>query len=144
MRAPRQDTRTDPANLSAMTHATALAAPTALDRLHAAVHLDDDALERLRRVAVVGLFVLNVADLVLTRRLLSMGGVEANPLMALFIHGNLGVVIKIALPILVGIRHLRAPLKRSLVLGLCWMCVLYQGVVLWNASRLANPHLLGG
>lgn len=126
-----------------MTDATALAAPPPLARLHAAVHLDDDALERLRRVAVVGLFFLNVADLLLTRRLLGMGGVEANPLMALFIHGHWGVAIKVALPILVGIRHLRAPLKRGLVLGLCWMCVLYQGVVLWNASLLANPHLLG-
>lgn len=126
-----------------MTHATTLAAPSPLARVHAAVHLDDDALERLRRVAVIGLFVLNVADLVLTRRLLGMGGVEVNPLMALFIHGNWGIVIKIALPILVGVRHLQAPLKRSLVLGLCWMCVLYQAVVLWNASLLANPALLG-
>lgn len=126
-----------------MTDATTLAAPSPLARLHAAVHLDDAALERVRRIAVVGLFVLNVADLVLTRRLLGMGGVEANPLMALVIHGHWGVVVKVALPVLVGVRHLRAPLKRGLVLGLCWMCVLYLGVVLWNTSLLADPRLLG-
>ena len=126
-----------------MTDATALAVPSPLARLHAAVHLDDAALERTRRIAIVGLVILNVADLVLTRRLLGMGGVEMNPLMALVIHGYWGIAIKVALPVLVGIRHLRAPLKRSLVLGLCWMCVLYLGVVLWNASLLANPQLLG-
>ena len=128
---------------SPMSDATTLTAPSALDRLHAAVHLDDDALERLRRMAVVALVILNVADLLLTRRLLGMGGIEANPLMALVIHGHWGIVIKTALPVLVGIRHLRAPLKRGLVLGLCWMCVVYFGVVLWNASLLANPNLLG-
>jgi hypothetical protein len=126
-----------------MTTATTVPPPSPLARLHAAVDLDDEALERLRRLAVVGLFVLNVADLLLTRRLLGMGGVEANPLMALVIHGHWGIVIKVALPVLVGVRHLRAPLKRSLVLGLCWMCVLYLGVVLWNSSLLADPALLG-
>ena len=126
-----------------MTDATTLPLPSPLARLHAAVHLDDESLERTRWLAVVGLLVLNVADLLLTRRLLGMGGVEANPLMALVIAGPWGVVVKIGVPILVGVRHLRAPLKRSLVLALCWMCVVYLGVVLWNASLLANPALVG-
>jgi len=94
-------------------------------------------------IAVVGLVVLNIADLLLTRRLLGMGGMEANPVMAPFIHGSWGIAIKVALPILLGFRHLRIPVQRRMVLGLCWMCVLYLGVVLWNSHLLADPRLLG-
>jgi hypothetical protein len=129
-----------------MTDATALALPASsgpLDRLHRAVAIDRAGLERLRRMAVVGLVALNVLDLVLTRRLLALGGTEANPMMALFINGGWGVAIKLSLPVALGVRHLRAPLERRIVLGLCWMCVLYMGVVLWNSHLLANPQLLG-
>lgn len=129
-----------------MTDVTALAisAPSGpLDRLHRAVAIEPAGLERLRRMAVVGLVALNVLDLLLTRRLLALGGTEANPLMALFIDGGWGTAIKVGLPIALGVRHLRAPLERRIVLGLCWVCILYMGVVLWNSHLLANPHLLG-
>jgi hypothetical protein len=127
-----------------MTDATALALPRSpLSRLHAAVVLDDRGLERIRFIAVVGLVALNAADLLLTRRLLGMGGVEANPIMAPFIHGGWGIAVKLALPILLGFRYLRIPIRRPLVLGLCWMCVLYLGVVLWNSHLLSDPRLLG-
>lgn len=127
-----------------MTNATAIAAPPGpLARFDEAVSSDASSLSRMRVMAVVGLVALNVLDLLLTRRLLSMGGVEANPLMALFIAGGWGVAIKLSLPILLGVRHLRAPLERRVVLGLCWMCVLYSGVVLWNSHLLNSPHLLG-
>ena len=128
-----------------MPNASAIAVAPAgpLDRLHRAVALDTAGLARIRRTAVVGLVVLNVMDLLLTRRLLGMGGMEANPMMALFINGGWGVAIKLALPIALGIRHLRAPLERRVVLGLCWMCVLYLCVVLWNSHLLASPQLLG-
>jgi hypothetical protein len=109
----------------------------------ALLHLEDSDLERIRLIAVVGLVALNASDLLLTRQLLAVGGVEANPLMAPFIHGFWGVAIKLALPIALGWRHLRIPVQRSLVLGLCWMCVLYLGVVLWNSHLLADPRLLG-
>ena len=127
-----------------MTNATALALPTGpLARIHAAVATDEAGWARIRRMAVVGLVALNILDLLLTRRLLSMGGVEANPLMALFIAGHWGVAIKLALPVALGVRHLRAPLERKVVLGLTWMCVLYCGVVLWNSHLLSSPQLLG-
>ena len=113
-------------------------------RFHAAVVLDDDDdLASLRRLAVVGLVLLNVFDIFLTRRLLALGATEANPIMAPFVAGGWGVVIKTALPVAFGIRHLRAPLRRPLVLGLCWVCVLYMAVVLWNAHLLGQAHLLG-
>jgi hypothetical protein len=113
-------------------------------RFHAAVVLDDhDDLASLRRLAVVGLVLLNVFDIFLTRRLLALGATEANPIMAPFVTGGWGVLIKTALPVAFGIRHLRAPLRRPLVLGLCWVCVLYMGVVLWNAHLLGQAHLLG-
>ena len=127
-----------------MTSAPALALrPGPLTRFHHSVTVKHEDLARLRWIAIVGLVVLNVADLVLTRRLLGMGGVEANPVMAPFIHGWAGVVVKLGLPVAIGYRHLRVPLKRPLVLGLCWMCVIYLGVVAWNSHLLTNPHLLG-
>lgn len=119
------------------TNATVAVRPGPFARFHQSMDLDRDALQRLRLMAVIGLVFLNAADLVLTRHLLSMGGMEANPLMALFIAGSWGIVIKLALPVVIGARHLRAPLRRGVVLGLCWMCVLYSGVVLWNS------HLIG-
>ncbi|HEX4152935.1 MAG TPA: DUF5658 family protein [Steroidobacteraceae bacterium] len=41
--------------------------------------------------ASVGILILNVVDAFLTLRLLSVGAVEANPLMALFVSSNVGV-----------------------------------------------------
>jgi hypothetical protein len=121
-----------------MTHAPAVAvAPSGpFARFDRAVHLDTDSLRRLRLMAVVGIVALNICDLMLTRHLLSLGAIEANPLMALFIAGGWGIVIKLALPLAIGTRNLMAPLRRGVVLALCFMCVLYSGVVLWN-SHLA-------
>src|ERR1044071_5566888 len=74
-----------------MTNPPALAVRVGpLARVHRSVVLDQDSLRRVRVMAVVGLIALNIADLVLTRHLLDRGGVEANPLMALFIAGGWG------------------------------------------------------
>ena len=94
--------------------------------------LGDEELIRLRFLAVVGLVALNALDLILTRELLARGATEANPLMALVIGGSWGIAIKLGVPILAGLRHLTAPLKRKHVLALCWVNVLYLGVVAWN------------
>ena len=102
--------------------------------------LGTEELTRLRFVAVVGLVALNALDLLLTRRLLELGGSELNPLMALFIGGTWGVVIKLGVPILAGLRHLTAPLLRKAVLGLCWVNVLYLGVVTWNTHLLMTRY----
>lgn len=120
-----------------MTNTTTVAVrPGPLARFDQAVSVDRDSLQRLRVMAVVGLVALNALDLVLTRKLLAIGGVEANPLMALFIAGGWGIAIKLALPVLIGARHLRAPLQRRIVLGLVWMNIVYCGVVLWNSHLL--------
>ena len=89
-------------------------------------------LDRLRFLAVVGLVALNALDLILTRHLLAQGATEANPLMALVIGGGWGIAIKLGVPILAGWRHLTAPLLRKAVLALCWVNVVYLGVVAWN------------
>lgn len=113
---------------------TAIAAIHRFDRR---VGVDtEESLDRLRFIAIVGLVLLNACDLLLTRILLDMGLSEMNPMMALFIEGPWGLAIKLGVPILVGYRHLVAPLRRPLVFALCWMCVLYFGVVLWNAHFL--------
>lgn len=100
--------------------------------------LGTDELTRLRWLAVIGLVVLNVLDLLLTRHLLRNGASEANPLMALVIGGGWGVAIKIGVPVLAGWRHVTAPLLRKAVLALCWMNVLYLGVVAWNFHVMVN------
>ena len=100
--------------------------------------LGEAELHRLRWLAIGGLLVLNIMDLLLTRRLLSAGATEANPLMALVIAGNWGIAIKIGVPLLAGARHLRVPLARKPVLALCWMNVLYLGVVTWNHHLLVT------
>ena len=120
-----------------MTTATAVAVrPGPLARFHASMQLDATDLHRIRRIAVVGLVVLNVTDLLLTRHLLGLGAVEANPVMALIVGDGRGMLVKVLLPIAVGVRYLRVPVRRHLVLALCWMCVLYSGVVLWNGHVL--------
>lgn len=115
---------------------TAIAALNRFDR-RVGVRTDDD-LDRLRFLAIVGLVALNACDLLLTRILLNLGGTEMNPAMALVIGGPWGIAIKLGVPILVGYRHLRAPLKRPIVFALCWMCILYFGVVLWNTHFLVS------
>ena len=100
--------------------------------------LGSDELIRLRFLAVVGLVALNALDLILTRHLLAQGATEANPLMALVIGGGWGIAIKLGVPILAGFRHLTAPLLRKAVLALCWVNVLYLGVVAWNFQVMVN------
>jgi hypothetical protein len=120
------------------TSAVAVAPSGPFARFDRAMHLDDDGLRRLRAIAVVGIVLLNVCDLLLTRHLLSLGAIEANPLMALFIAGFWGIVIKLALPVAIGTRNLLAPLRKGVVLALCFMCVLYSGVVLWNSHLVLH------
>ena len=100
--------------------------------------MGSDELTRLRFLAVVGLVALNALDLMLTRHLLAQGATEANPLMALVIGGGWGIAIKLGVPILAGFRHLTAPLLRKAVLALCWVNVLYLGVVAWNFQVMVN------
>ncbi|MEO5680671.1 MAG: DUF5658 family protein [Acidimicrobiales bacterium] len=104
-------------------------------RIHS---LGREELTRLRFLAVIGLVALNAVDLLLTRHLLSQGAAEANPLMALVIGGGWGIALKLGIPILAGYRHLTAPLLRKAVLALCWVNVLYLGVVAWNFHILVN------
>jgi len=102
--------------------------------------LGRDDLVRLRYVAVVGLVALNILDLLLTRELLGRGGVESNPLMVLFIGGAWGVAIKLGVPVLVGLRHLRTRPERKPILALCWVNVLYLSVVAWNFQLLVHRY----
>jgi len=99
-----------------------------------------EELTSLRFLAVVGLVVLNAVDLMLTRELLARGGVEANPVMILVIGGIWGVVIKIGVPFLAGLRHLTAPVSRKPIFALCWVNVLYLGVVAWNFHLLVGQY----
>jgi hypothetical protein len=89
-------------------------------------------------LAASGLIILNACDLLLTRHLIALGATEANPLMAPFIAGPWGYVIKIVLPALLALRYMTAPVFRRVTLGLGIVFVLYCGVVLWNLHVLTS------
>ncbi len=117
--------------------------PGPLARFDAAATIEDGDLDQLRTIAVVGIVILNLLDLLITRHVLALGlGQEANPLMAPLVESSWGVLVKAALPILIGLRHLRAPIRRPLVLALCWVCVVYLGVVTWNYHLVTQAGLL--
>ena len=82
------------------------------------------------------LFVLNVADYFLTVRILELGGVEMNPLMAPIIATPFVPILKI---VVVGLACVAfAALARSrLVVGFLMFVVGYYVMVVgWNAANL--------
>lgn len=103
--------------------------------IHVGIVGDEEA-RRFVVLAAIGLIILNACDLLLTRHLLSLGATEANPLLAPFIAGPWGYVVKIVIPSLLAIRYMTAPLFRRVTLGLGIVFVLYCGVVLWNLHVL--------
>jgi len=92
---------------------------------------------RLVRLTVAVVFVGNVADLMLTRLILRVGGIEANPLLVDVIETPVGILLKVffvgAVCVLVGTRFR----TMSLYLPLYAVAVLYVGVVFHNAGQLA-------
>jgi len=82
-------------------------------------------------------FVLaNVADLVLTRTALSLGAVEANPIMALFIGGSLWSVIllKVVVPVLISFLLIR----RRKVASLSIVAFAFMAICAWNAFTIGQ------
>jgi hypothetical protein len=107
-----------------------------------AVALDDRALQRVRAICVLGLIVLNAADLLATRHLLTIatGARETNPLMAPLVLSGVGACIKIGVPCILAVRHLRAPVNRVTTQWLVVIFLVYVGVVTWNLHLIQTVY----
>lgn len=95
-----------------------------------------DELRRAGLVALGLLFVLNVADVVVTRLLLDRGGVELNPLADQLLASNSALLAKLAIVLLLTLHVLRQP-PRLIVLCFMWLVAgVYAFVVVINTSQL--------
>ena len=93
-------------------------------------------LRRAGLVALTLLFVLNIADVVLTEPLLDRGGIELNPLADRLLASNSALLAKLAIVGLLTVHVVRQP-PRLIVLCFMWLAVgIYLFVVVINASQL--------
>ena len=93
--------------------------------------------ERRWFLAIV-LLALNVLDVVMTRRIIGLGGAEVNPLLKPIIDGAAApLMIKVMLALLIGVLLLRSPQDRHLVdRATGAACMIYTVVVGWNVVVL--------
>ncbi len=83
------------------------------------------------------LFALNLADLILTRRALAAGAIEANPIMAALFEAGLAVPAKLGLTAL-AIATLWALRRYRIALAaLVWACVGFGALVTYQVALLA-------
>jgi hypothetical protein len=106
------------------------------------MHRTDDtvaAIADLRRAgltALVLLAVLNVADVVITRLLLSRGGVELNPLADRLLASNTTLVAKLAIVVALAVHFVRHGPRLPVVCLMWLVCGLYTCVVIIDGSQL--------
>lgn len=111
----------------------------ALDQLHANVDAHDRPVRLIVTWAPWALILASAADLVVTRWLLAhTDGREGNPLMAAFVLSWVAVLVKIALPAIVGWRVLNGPRTNTVAVALCFAVGVYLGVLghnFWLVTR---------
>ncbi len=82
----------------------------------------------------LSLWVLNVADLMITRLVLSMGGIEANPLLVNVIDSHWGIFLKVGFVGFIALSlALRKPVRQS-AMGLAAVVGIYVAVVIHNTQ----------
>lgn len=86
------------------------------------------------------LLSLNVLDVVMTRRIIGLGGAEANPLLRPIIDDPVApLMIKVMLALLIGVLLLRSPRDRHLAdRATAAACMIYTVVVGWNVVVLVE------
>ncbi len=100
--------------------------------------LTEGELRRAELVALGLLFVLNVADVVITRLLLDRGGVELNPLADRLLASNTTLVVKVGIVVALAVRALRQP-PRLIVVCFIWLVVgIYVLAIALNGSQLVD------
>jgi hypothetical protein len=99
--------------------------------------------ERLAVLLAAALLLLfQLLDVFSTRRLLSVGGLEANPLARFLLAAGWLIVVKVVLVAALVLRSRRKPLSWGVIIG-CWLTVgIYFAVVLGNVLDLAMVHAL--
>ena len=94
------------------------------------------ALRRSTLIAVVSLFLLQIADVVTTKLLLAHHAIEANPLSALLLTNNTLGFVKLALVPLLGIRVIRKPGNFGVSCAVWFATGIYATAVLSNILLL--------
>lgn len=93
-----------------------------------------------RPVALVLLFLLNLGDVITTRRVLALGGQEGNPLASQLLTHSLNTLlaVKLALVVAIAIAALVAPDSHAARSARwVWIAVLLYGlVVIWNCGQI--------
>lgn len=88
-----------------------------------------------------GLIVaLNILDLITTFYVLSIGGVETNPLASFLLAYGLLIPFKLGIVGLIAAGtwiQRNEPVLRKRVIGSCVVALIYLCVVAWNVSRIA-------
>lgn len=93
-------------------------------------------LRRAGLTALVLLAMLNVADVVITRLLLSRGGVELNPLADRLLASNTTLLAKLALVVALTLHFLRHGPRLPVVCLMWLVCGVYMCVVVIDGSQL--------
>ena len=95
---------------------------------------------RARALGLVLLFVLNMADVLSTRRALALGGQETNPLAAQLLSQSMDVLLLVKLVLIAAIvaACIFSPPRHALRSARwIWMAVIFYGlVVIWNCGQI--------
>ena len=91
-----------------------------------------------RWLLALGLVVVNVADVAITKAILSYGGSEANPIMSPIIdHPSAPILIKTLVAVLVGVLLIASPTtSRVADRGVMLVLALYVVILGWNTGVL--------
>ncbi len=91
------------------------------------------------------LVVLNICDVILTKMVLSLGGMEGNPLMAGLMEGTAAPLgVKALFSAAAGLLLFLCPTESKLAdRAALTVAGLYLGVVMWNASLLGYLLVFG-
>lgn len=91
----------------------------------------------------VALVLLNLADVLLTKALLGVGAIEANPVMAPLMPGTLAPIgAKTLIPAFAALLLVMCPPESKLAdRAVATVLGVYVGIVLWNGALLAHLTL---
>src|SRR5579871_3730357 len=115
-------------------------------RMDGRLERDTRPLELVTRPAALALlFLLNIGDVITTRRVLAMGGQEGNPLASQLLTHSLNtlLLVKLALVIGIAVATLLAPARHAVRSARwVWFAVLVYGlVVIWNCGQILAYRL---
>jgi hypothetical protein len=87
-------------------------------------------------IPLATLIVCNIADIVTTHRLLSMGAREMNPVAGWLIHNDGLVVAKLAIVALISVAAVVAPPRRRVITGMWIVTAFYAAIIAFHVAQL--------